>query len=52
MSMIDFLWQKQLDIRLLSAIGRAAADPIASNEHEDGRAHNRRIEIRFQEAVV
>ena len=52
MSVIDFLWQKQLDVRLLSAIGRADADPIANNEDEDGRAHNRRIEIRFQEAVV
>jgi len=41
----DFQKKIGLDPRNLEAVGRSFYDPIASNETDEGRARNRRVEI-------
>ncbi|MEZ5043722.1 MAG: OmpA family protein [Saprospiraceae bacterium] len=44
----DFLIQQGVSPNLISATGFGMDQPIASNEIEEGRAQNRRVEIRFK----
>jgi len=43
----DFLQAQGVDPQRLEAVGRGEAQPIADNATEDGRARNRRVEIRL-----
>ncbi|ROR30773.1 chemotaxis protein MotB [Mobilisporobacter senegalensis] len=46
-----FINEKGLDPRKLESSGRSEFDPIASNKTEDGRAKNRRVEIKIYNEV-
>lgn len=51
----QFLIDEGVEMNRLRAVGRGEADPIASNDTPEGRAENRRVEIRFrptQAAIV
>lgn len=45
----DYIWSGDIDTRLLSVMGYAAARPMAANDTEEGRARNQRIEITFRQ---
>jgi chemotaxis protein MotB len=44
-AVVRFLQAEGLDPRHLAAAGYSEFDTVASNERDDGRAHNRRIEV-------
>ena len=44
-SVKSFLVAAQIDAQRLTTSGRGCKEPISSNESEDGRAENRRVEI-------
>lgn len=44
----DYLWSHGLNSRVISAVGKACQDDVASNDLRRGRAQNRRIEIFFR----
>lgn len=44
----DYLGQRGVTPARLSAVGRGESQPIADNNSEEGRAKNRRVEIRLQ----
>lgn len=46
-SVKDYLIQQGCDADLLSAVGYGNTRPVASDATEDGRAKNRRVELRF-----
>lgn len=46
-----FINEKGLDPRTLESSGRSEFDPIASNKTEEGRAKNRRVEIKIYNEV-
>jgi OmpA-OmpF porin, OOP family len=48
-AVVDYLEQAGIPADRLSAVGYGEANPIASNETEEGRAQNRRIEFRIVE---
>ncbi len=45
----NYLWNRGLNARVLYATGYGSQMPIASNDTQDGRAMNRRIEISLRE---
>jgi chemotaxis protein MotB len=47
-SVVKFLVTEGVKAELLSAAGHSEHDPVASNDNDDGRAKNRRIEIVLQ----
>lgn len=47
-SVVKFLVSEGVKAELLSAAGHSEHDPVASNDNDDGRAKNRRIEIVLQ----
>ncbi len=40
-----FQWKSGIEPEKMEAVGRALYEPVASNETEEGRAQNRRVEI-------
>lgn len=42
---VDYLVSRGVAADMLRAVGRGEADPVASNDTEDGRARNRRVEL-------
>jgi OOP family OmpA-OmpF porin len=44
----SYLVGKGIDASMIATTGKAAADPVASNESPSGRAQNRRTEIEFK----
>lgn len=48
-AVVDYLVQDGFDPEKLTAVGYGASQPRASNETDQGRAQNRRIEFRIQE---
>lgn len=44
----DYLGARGVASQRLSAVGRGESQPISDNESEEGRAKNRRVEIRLQ----
>ncbi|MCG8422755.1 MAG: phosphate ABC transporter substrate-binding/OmpA family protein [Proteobacteria bacterium] len=46
-SVVDYLIEKGIDKRRLTAKGNGSANPVASNKTSDGRAANRRTDILF-----
>lgn len=42
---VDYLVSKGVSAGQLRAVGRGEADPVASNDNDDGRARNRRVEL-------
>ena len=44
-SVKSFLVAAQIDAQRLTTSGKGCKEPISSNESEDGRAENRRVEI-------
>ena len=47
-SVKSFLIAAQIDEQRLSTSGKGSHEPISSNDHEEGRAENRRVEIVIQ----
>lgn len=47
-SIAGFLWQNGLNARMLTAVGMACHNDVASNLTRHGNAKNRRIEIHFR----
>ena len=47
-SVVSYLIQKGIDASRLLPIGHGKDDPVASNETEEGRALNRRVEFRIR----
>lgn len=45
----QYLSQKGADTDQIEAIGKGSSEPVSSNDNEEGRAMNRRVEIRFIE---
>jgi outer membrane protein OmpA-like peptidoglycan-associated protein len=41
----DYLTEHGVDAERMSAVGRGKTKPVASNDSEDGRAQNRRVEL-------
>jgi outer membrane protein OmpA-like peptidoglycan-associated protein len=41
----DYLVGEGIDADLIDAIGKGKSEPVASNDTEEGRANNRRVEI-------
>ena len=48
-AVVNYLVEKGIDKRRLVAVGYGASKPSASNETVEGRARNRRIEMRILE---
>jgi OOP family OmpA-OmpF porin len=48
-AVVDYLAQRGVDPARLTAVGRGEADPLGDNGTADGRARNRRIEIRSRD---
>ena len=46
-SVKEFLISEGCDASLLTIIGFGKTKPVASNENENGRAKNRRVELKF-----
>lgn len=42
---VDYLVSRGVDAGMLRAVGRGEANPVASNDSDDGRARNRRVEL-------
>jgi len=45
---MNYLWRKGIDSRLMFAVGNGSAYPLADNRTEEGRLINRRVEIAFR----
>ena len=45
--MKDFLINEGCDASLLTPIGFGCSQPLTTNETEEGRAKNRRVELKF-----
>ena len=44
----DYFVSKGIDASRLTAVGKGESSPIASNDTEEGRFKNRRVELRAQ----
>jgi|GEM_PF-1801518 len=42
------IWVNGIDSRIVTALGKAARNPVDSNAYKSGRRHNRRVEITFK----
>ena len=47
-NIMNYLWHKGLDARMMYSVGYGEQFPIASNDYMEGRAANRRVQITFQ----
>jgi outer membrane protein OmpA-like peptidoglycan-associated protein len=47
-AVVDYLWSRGLNSRMISASGKGCHEDIADNSRASGRAQNRRIEIYFR----
>ena len=46
-AVLDYLVTKGIEKNRLKSVGFGEKQPIASNENEEGRAQNRRVEFKF-----